>query len=37
MSHFIIRGGRPIGGEVTASGSKNAALPMLAACLLTDL
>jgi len=36
MSQFIIRGGRALSGEVTASGNKNAVLPMLAACLLTD-
>ncbi len=36
MSRFIIRGGEPIAGEITASGNKNAVLPMLAACLLTD-
>ncbi len=35
-SAFVIRGGRPISGEVTACGNKNAALPLLAACLLTD-
>lgn len=36
MSRFVIRGGRPLQGEITASGSKNAALPMIAAALLTD-
>lgn len=36
LSRFIIRGGTRLGGEITASGNKNAALPMLAACLLTD-
>jgi UDP-N-acetylglucosamine 1-carboxyvinyltransferase len=36
MSRFVIRGGARLGGEITASGNKNAALPMLAACLLTD-
>jgi len=35
-SAYLIRGGRPISGEVTAGGNKNAALPLLAACLLTD-
>lgn len=34
--HFIIHGGRPIQGTVRVSGNKNAALPMLAASLLTD-
>ncbi|MBX7237122.1 MAG: UDP-N-acetylglucosamine 1-carboxyvinyltransferase [Caldilineales bacterium] len=33
---FIIEGGRPLQGEVRPAGNKNAALPMLAACLLTD-
>ncbi len=33
---FVIEGGRPLGGRVTAAGNKNAALPILAACLLTD-
>lgn len=32
---FVIRGGRPIGGELIPGGNKNAALPMLAATLLT--
>jgi UDP-N-acetylglucosamine 1-carboxyvinyltransferase len=36
MSRFVIRGGQRLGGEITASGNKNAVLPMLAACLLTD-
>ena len=35
MDKFIIKGGRPLQGEVTPSGNKNAALPLLAACLLT--
>ena len=33
---FIIQGSHTITGEVAISGNKNAALPMLAACLLTD-
>lgn len=33
---FIIEGGKPLSGTVTPSGNKNAALPILAACLLTD-
>jgi UDP-N-acetylglucosamine 1-carboxyvinyltransferase len=33
---FIIEGGRPLKGEVTISGSKNSALPILAACILPD-
>ena len=36
MQTFRIEGGRAIHGEVTPSGNKNAALPLLAACLLTD-
>lgn len=36
MEKFVIEGGVPINGEVTAAGNKNAALPLLAACLLTD-
>jgi UDP-N-acetylglucosamine 1-carboxyvinyltransferase len=36
MSTLTIRGGRPISGSFTPTGNKNAALPALAACLLTD-
>ncbi|MBN1579520.1 MAG: UDP-N-acetylglucosamine 1-carboxyvinyltransferase [Anaerolineae bacterium] len=36
MSELIIEGGHPLCGEVTPIGNKNAALPLLAACLLTD-
>ena len=36
MSRLVVHGGRPPAGEITASGNKNAILPMLAACLLTD-
>ena len=36
MEKFVIEGGVPINGEVTPAGNKNAALPLLAACLLTD-
>jgi UDP-N-acetylglucosamine 1-carboxyvinyltransferase len=35
MDAFRIKGGRPLQGEVIIGGSKNATLPMLAACLLT--
>lgn len=35
MEKFIIHGRVPLKGDVTPSGNKNAALPMLAACLLT--
>jgi UDP-N-acetylglucosamine 1-carboxyvinyltransferase len=33
---FVIEGGRPLSGRVRAAGNKNAALPILAACLLTE-
>lgn len=33
---YIVRGGNPIGGTITPKGNKNAALPMIAASLLTD-
>ena len=36
MDKFIIEGGVPLKGEVTPGGNKNAALPMLAAALLTE-
>ncbi|MCK9266232.1 UDP-N-acetylglucosamine 1-carboxyvinyltransferase [bacterium] len=36
MDKFIIEGGRKLEGEVTVSGSKNAALPAIAASLLAD-
>ncbi len=36
MEQFIIRGGRALCGTVTPSGNKNAALPLLAASLLTE-
>lgn len=36
METFIIEGGHPLQGEMTPSGNKNAALPLLAACLLTE-
>ena len=35
MDKLLIRGGRPLHGEVPISGAKNAALPELCACLLT--
>ena len=34
MAYFAVRGGRPLAGEVPVHGSKNSALPMLAATLL---
>lgn len=36
MDAFVIEGGKPISGRFEVHGSKNAALPMLAATLLTD-
>jgi UDP-N-acetylglucosamine 1-carboxyvinyltransferase len=33
---FVIEGGQPLNGSVRAAGNKNGALPILAACLLTD-
>ncbi|MCQ2574232.1 MAG: UDP-N-acetylglucosamine 1-carboxyvinyltransferase [Treponema sp.] len=36
MHEYIIEGGFPISGTITASGNKNAALPCLTACLLTS-
>ena len=36
MDHLLIRGGRPLKGEVPISGAKNAALPEMCAALLTS-
>ncbi|TKJ43195.1 UDP-N-acetylglucosamine 1-carboxyvinyltransferase [candidate division TA06 bacterium B3_TA06] len=36
MDKLVISGGHPLHGEVLVSGSKNAALPLMAACLLTS-
>jgi len=36
MESFLIKGGVPLHGEVAISGSKNAALPIMAAALLTE-
>lgn len=36
MDKLIIQGGRPLNGEVTISGAKNAALPILCAALLAE-
>ena len=33
MDMFVVRGGRPLRGRITVSGSKNAALPIMAAAL----
>jgi UDP-N-acetylglucosamine 1-carboxyvinyltransferase len=36
MSKFVIEGGHPLKGTITASGNKNAAIKLLPACVLTD-
>ncbi len=36
MESFVIEGGRPLRGSIRAAGNKNAALPIIAAALLTD-
>jgi UDP-N-acetylglucosamine 1-carboxyvinyltransferase len=35
MEKFVIEGGVPLSGTLTPAGNKNAALPILAACVLT--
>jgi len=36
MEQFVVEGGRRLEGSIRPGGNKNAALPILAACLLTD-
>jgi UDP-N-acetylglucosamine 1-carboxyvinyltransferase len=36
MESFVIEGGRPLHGTIRAAGNKNAALPIIAAALLTE-
>jgi len=36
MDKFVIRGGNPLVGNIRISGAKNAALPAMAAAILTD-
>jgi UDP-N-acetylglucosamine 1-carboxyvinyltransferase len=36
MEKFVIEGGVPLSGTITAAGNKNGALPIIAACLLTE-
>ncbi len=36
MEKFVIEGGAPLSGSIVPAGNKNAALPVLAACLLTE-
>src|ERR1700761_5974743 len=36
LEKFVIEGGAPLSGTIPAAGNKNGALPILAACLLTE-
>ncbi|CAN0596938.1 unnamed protein product, partial [Laminaria digitata] len=36
MDKIRIRGGKPLNGTIRIGGAKNAALPLMAACLLSD-
>jgi len=36
MQRFVIKGGKKLNGEIKVNGAKNAALKILAACLLTE-
>ncbi len=36
MESFVVEGGRRLSGSLTVDGAKNAALPILAACVLTE-
>ena len=36
MDYFVIRGGQRLDGTVEVSGAKNAALPIMAACVMAD-
>ena len=36
MDYFVIRGGQRLEGDVEISGAKNAALPIMAACVMGD-
>jgi len=36
MDRFVVEGGVTLRGSVEISGAKNSALPVLAACLLTE-
>src|SRR5437588_2755547 len=36
MEKFVIEGGTPLAGTIVPAGNKNGALPILAACLLTE-
>ena len=36
MEQYVIKGGKPLKGEVAIGGAKNAALGILAAAIMTD-
>ncbi|NLG60827.1 MAG: UDP-N-acetylglucosamine 1-carboxyvinyltransferase, partial [Candidatus Cloacimonetes bacterium] len=36
MPKFVVQGGKPLRGEIRPAGNKNAALPIIAAALLTE-
>ena len=36
MSTLLIEGGRKLSGRITVDGNKNSALPLVAACLLSE-
>src|SRR5215469_15692382 len=36
MEKFVIEGGMPLSGTIVPAGNKNGALPIMAACLLTE-
>ncbi|HEX3022705.1 MAG TPA: UDP-N-acetylglucosamine 1-carboxyvinyltransferase, partial [Lachnospiraceae bacterium] len=36
MEQYIIKGGKPLNGEVSIGGAKNAALGIIAAAIMTD-
>ena len=36
LDHYIVNGGKPLMGEVSIGGAKNAALAILAASIMTD-
>jgi UDP-N-acetylglucosamine 1-carboxyvinyltransferase len=36
MTTLVVKGGKPLNGRIRVGGNKNAALPLIAACLLTD-
>src|SRR5688572_27374973 len=36
MASLMVEGGRRLSGKLTVEGNKNSALPLIAACLLTD-